>query len=262
MLPTPEIRVWSSSSRLTPEVRFRSRATKWSSSNAGSIGSRAMCAISWGSTAPPAEIASPPNIRWSTNLSSVRSSRVRRTLRCRSGGAAAGWTSIWPLIPRWARSASSLSSGSQRYFPRRCALITCRPVSWAAKSAGPPACRRTGRGWKTSTAVIVCPTTRRSRPSRTTSTSGSSGTSADWTGQRGVGLDRIGVERIRVLFRDGAVGGLRGLLLGLLLGAAGAVPVELVADADPRGEGLLVVGTVVLDDVLRHAEGVLGVPEY
>ena len=31
-----------------------------------------MCAISGGSSAPPSETASPPNIRWSTNLSSRR----------------------------------------------------------------------------------------------------------------------------------------------------------------------------------------------
>ena len=70
MLPTPEMRFWSSSWRLIPEARRRTFATNASSSNSGSSGSRAMCAISGGSSAPPAETDSPPNIRWSTNLSS------------------------------------------------------------------------------------------------------------------------------------------------------------------------------------------------
>src|SRR4051812_48630117 len=57
---------------------------------------------------------------------------------------------------------------------------------------------------------------------------------------------------------DRAVGGLGGLLLSLLLGAAGAVAVEPLAHADLRGEDLLVVGSGVLDDVLGDSEGMLG----
>src|SRR6476661_7768037 len=249
MLPTPDTTVWSSRIRLTPEARRRTAATNASSSNSGSTGSRAMWAISGGSSAPPGETDSPPNIRWSTNRSSPAPCSVNRTRRCRSSGAPTGCTSICPLIPRWPRTASPLSSGSQRYLPRRRAASTVRSVVSAAKSAAPARCRRTGRGWSTSTRSMRRPTTCASRPRRTTSTSGSSGTVE---GPGSAGGD------VAVRGGDGDVGRLGGLLLGFLLGAAGAVAVEGLADLDLRGEGLLVVGALVLDDVLGHAEGVLG----
>src|SRR4051794_23756401 len=87
---------------------------------------------------------------------------------------------------------------------------------------------------------MVRPTTCDSRPRRTTSTSGSSGT--------GVGV--AGGD-------DRDVSGLRCLLLGFLLRAAGAVTVELVADLHLGREDLLVIRPLVLDDVLRDSEGVL-----
>ena len=59
MLPIPLTSVWSSSARLTPLVLLRSRVTKASSSNSGSSGSRAMCAIVEGSSAPPATTSRP-----------------------------------------------------------------------------------------------------------------------------------------------------------------------------------------------------------
>src|SRR5512145_2471656 len=280
MFPTPEIRVWSRRRRLTPDVRRRTRSTKRSSSNSGSMGSRAMWAISAGSSAPPGERESPPNIRWSTNRSSSASAlpacspsgppeRAKRTRRWRSMGAETGCTSICPLIPRWARSASPLSSGSQRYFPRRRAASTVRPVRDAAKSSGPARWRRTGRGWKTSTATKVRPTTCASRPARTTSTSGSSGKASavgvgGGLGRRRLGTDTAGCGLLHdcaycgtALRGDRPVGGLGGLLLGLLLRPAGAETVERVTDLHLRGEGLLVVGPLVLDDVLGDAERVL-----
>src|SRR3954454_2814233 len=259
MFPTPLTRVWSSRSRLTPAVRRRTRPTNASSSNAGSNGSRAMWAISGGSSAPPAETASPPNIRWSTKRSSSAPS-PRRTRRWRSSGAPGTWTTSCPLMPRWPRRASPLSSGSHRYFPRRRAPSIRRPVSAVAKPAGPRWSRRTGRGCRTATEEIVRPTTWRSSPSRTVSTSGSSGTSVG-SGRAGLGrLDGRRGHRVGDAQGAGqlAVRRLRGGLLGLLLGAADAVAVALLADPDLRGERLHVVGAVVLDEVLRHPEPVLG----
>src|SRR6478672_2822748 len=275
MLPTPDTRPWSSSCRLIPDVRRRTRRTNSSSSNSGSRGSRAMWAISVGSSAPPAETDRPPNMRWSTNRSSLpragegrapskgllssAPSSERRTRRWRSLGASGGCTSSCPLMPRWPSSASPLSSGSQRYLPRRRAALIRRPSSAAAKPAGPRRSRRTGRGWSTSTRVIVAPTTWRSSPARTTSTSGSSGTvSAGSVGHDGAARGARGGVLDAEVGGDLAVRRLGGGLLGLLLRPAHAVAVEGVADPDLGGEGLHVVGAVVLDDVLGDAEAVLG----
>src|SRR5215203_2956741 len=63
MLPTPEMRVWSRIARLTPVCRCRSRLVNPSASNSGSSGSRAMCAISGGSSAPSSLNDMPPMIR-------------------------------------------------------------------------------------------------------------------------------------------------------------------------------------------------------
>src|SRR4051794_8502967 len=246
MLPTPLTRPWSSRSRFTPAVRRRRRATNATSSNAGSSGSRAMCAISVGSSAPPSAKDRPPNIRWSTNRSSGPPSANRnRTRRWRSSAASAGCTSIWPLMPRWPSRASPVSRGSHRYLPRRRASENVRPVSRATKSSGPARCRRTGRGWSTSTAATGRWSTCASSPRRTTSTSGSSGT-LPVRGARGGG--------VAVLVGERAVRRLGGLLLGLLLRATDTVAVRPVADAHPCGEGLLVVGALVLDQVLGDAE--------
>src|SRR4051812_25776435 len=257
MLPTPETRFWSRSWRLTPELRRRTRRTTSSPSNSGSRGSRAMWAISGGRSAPPAETDRPPNIRWSTKRSSRPSSApssASRTRRCRSSGASGGWTSSCPLMPRWPSRASPLSSGSQRYLPRRRAASIRRPVSAAANPAGPRRSRRTGRGCRTSTRTIVAPRTCRSTPARTTSTSGSSGT-ALVRGGRGVAGE--GLAETEAL-GDLAVRSLRGGLLGLLLRPADAVAVEALAHADLGGEGLHVVRALVRDDVLGHPEAALG----
>src|SRR3954447_18232164 len=177
MLPTPEMRVWSSSARFTPVCRRRSAATNSSSTNAGSTGSRAMCEISRGNSAPPGERARPPNVRWSTKRSSGPSSSNRnRIRRWVSSGALAGCSSICPDMPRCPTMAASSSSGSHRYLPRRRAPVTVRPATAAAKSSGPATCRRTARGCMTSAPAIRRPVTHLSRPSRTVSTSGSSGT--------------------------------------------------------------------------------------
>src|SRR3954452_18906290 len=234
-----------------------------------------MWAISGGSSAPPSETARPPNIRWSTKRSSTgrlpgsdsrragsrtSAERARRTRRWRSSGTPGRCTTSWPLIPRCPSSASPLSSGSQRYLPRRRAPSIRRPVSAEAKPAGPRWSRRTGRGCRTATEEIVRPTTWRSSPSRTVSTSGSSGTSV---GSGLAGLGRLDGRRgHRVGDAQGAgqlaVRRLRGGLLGLLLGAADAVAVALGADPDLRGERPHVVGAVSLDEVLGHPKPVLG----
>src|SRR3954447_24079334 len=270
MLPTPETIVWLSRIRLMPDALRRTRRTKAASSNSGSSGSRAMWTSSGGSSAPVGENDRPPNIRWSTNRRSMGPScsvgpSRNRTRRCRSGGASAGWTSSWPLMPRCARRASPLAwegsaRGSQRYFPRRRAAVNTRPVSRAAKSSGPGRCRRRGRGCSTSTESMVRSRTCAASPRRTTSTPGSSGTGGGSCsvalvthGGRAHGLGAAGQ-----LVGKGAVRRLRRLLLGLLLRPADAVAVQPVADPDLGGEGLHVVGPGVLDDVLRHPEVVLG----
>ena len=127
------------------------------------------------------------------------SSKRSRTRRCGLvGRARARGPASWPLMPRWASSASPASSGSQRYLPRRRAASSVRPVSAAAKSAPPvdvPADRRGVQDLDRS--VIRRPTTQCSSPRRTISTSGSSGT-----------LSRA--RRPTVLVLVGLVGGVGG----------------------------------------------------
>src|SRR3954451_3778728 len=292
MLPTPLIRLWSSRARFSPVRRRRSAAANRSSSNAGSSGSRAMWATGTGTASRPSPTsstsASPPKVRWSTKRSSWSSSRMR-TRRWVSSGASGGRTSSWPLMPRWASRASPAacspsvpcvpsmpsapagpdvpavpsvpppaSSGTHRYLPRRWATPRRRPTRRARKSAAPGPCRRTARGWRTSTSAMRRPVTHASRPRRTTSTSGSSGTSA-----RGLGLAAaVGAASVA----DGLAAGGRGagaqrpprrrrrLLLGFLLAAAGAAAVGPAGDVHHGGEHLLVVGPGLADGVVGHAQ--------
>ena len=86
---------------------------------------------------------------------------------------------------------------------------------------------------------MVRPVTWAASPRRTTSTSGSSGTS-------GRGLGRVrGQRRVRVG---------RSLLLGVLLRPPDTGAPHLVADVGVGGEGLVVVGTLVARAVLDRAE--------
>src|SRR5215212_9511706 len=143
-------------------------------------------------------------------------------------------------MPRWATRASPVgvpsgsASGIHRYLPRRRAAVSVRPVSAAVKCSVPSRWRRTARGWHTSTAATVRPATQRSRPRRTTSTSGSSGTAAQ------PAPDPAGAVGQR------APGGLCGLLLGGLLRASGTAAVDGAGEDDGGGEGLGVVGAGVL----------------
>ena len=111
---------------------------------------------------PEHPLVDEPELRASAR--SARGEHGTRTRRCRSSGTPGGCTSIWPLMPRWPRRASPLSRASQRYLPRRWAAVNVRPVSRAAKSAGPARWRRTGRGCSTSTETIGRPRTWASRP--------------------------------------------------------------------------------------------------
>src|SRR5919106_2999751 len=243
MLPTPEINIWSRRARLIPVRRRRNARANAPSSNAGSSGSSAMWVISVGTPSSVVrDMASPPNVRWSTNRNcGSPSSNPMRTRRWGSSGTDDDSISIWPLIPRWASRAVSPSSiGSQRYLPRRLAATGRAPVNAATKSTAPGAWRRTARGWSTSTSLILRPTTNRSRPRRTTSTSGSSGT-----------------RRVRV-GAQGTPGGLGGLGLGLLLAAAPPDSVDGSTDDGRRGEDLGVVGSLFGDAIVGHAEHALG----
>ncbi len=179
MLPTPLISDWSSRARLIVDRLRRSARWKASSSKSGSSGSRAMCAMTSGR---PSGVLSwsdrPPKVRWSTKRSSVSRASVKRARmrRCFSSGAACGCTSSWPLMPRWARIDWSVSSrGSHRYLPRRLGVPMRWPFRRSAKSSPPARWRRTARGCSTSTSATVRWATHRSRPRRTTSTSGNSG---------------------------------------------------------------------------------------
>ena len=116
-----------------PELR-----TVAARSNSGSNGSRPMCATSAGSSAPPGERDSPPNIRWSTKRSPGSPSVNRtRTRVLGASGAASSSSRNWPLIPRWASTASPSVNGSQRYLPRRFGSAKVRPSSCWAKSSAP-----------------------------------------------------------------------------------------------------------------------------
>src|SRR4051812_4005280 len=247
MLPTPPISVWSSRARLTSVCRRRRAALNASASNDGSSGSIAMCASRGGMPSPvDSSTASPPKVRWSTKRSSRPPSvKVTRARRWTSSGCDGFSTSSWPLMPRCPTSARSLgvpsgsASGSHRYLPRRWAAVNVRPVSAATKWSMPSRCRRTARGWRTSTAATVRPATHCSSPRRTTSTSGSSGTLSALRGQ-------------------GPPRGLGGLLLGGLLRAAGALAVDGAGQQHRGGEGLRVVGAVVGDRVAGRPEPAAG----
>ena len=110
----------------------RSRATASARSNSGSNGSRPMWATSAGSSAPPGESDSPPNMRWSTKRSpGPPSAKSNSTRVLGANGASASSSRNWPLIPRWASTASPSVSGSQRYLPRRRGSAKVRPTSCA-----------------------------------------------------------------------------------------------------------------------------------
>ena len=176
-----------------PGRRTRRRRTS------GSSGSRAMWAISGGSSAPPAETASPPNIRWSTKRSSGRAApsrakrhpqvplvggagrldqhlaahaEVGRAGRRRCRAAARGTCRGAGRRRRGDRSARRRSpSGPRGVAPHRARVQhldrarSVRPTTWRSSPAGRPRPRaaraRVGSGRRSSSAGRRRPRLRR-----------------------------------------------------------------------------------------------------
>src|SRR5579862_4810539 len=131
-------------------------------------------------------------------------------------------------MPRWITSVSLLSSVRSRYLPRRPTDLMVRPSSSARKCFA-LGCRRTERPFETATALTFLFTTSLARSSRRVSTSGSSGTAL---------LRAQFVQRLP-----------RGLLLGVLLGAAAPRPALDTVHEHHRLELAVVVRPGAHDDV-------------
>ena len=239
MLPMPETRDWSSRARLTPLSGAASAAPRRRPGRSPARRGRGRCGRPSSGTAAVGAAAAgrapgPPKVRWSTKRScGPPSSKSNRACRCFSSGASAASTSSWPLMPRWTIRASSPSSASQRYLPRRDAAATVTPVRRAARSSGPATCRRATRraeelrarrcaGRRRGPAGPAgrprprgAQAPRRRRPSALAASRRASGAALGAPAQLGPGH-------------------LGGLLLGLLLAAAVALAEHLVAD-DRRG---------------------------
>ena len=212
----------------------------------------------------PVETSRPPNIRWSTKRSSRRAVVRRRTGSGPAGGARRGRRSAGRgagrSCPRWPSRASPSSSGSQRYLPRRRARLTGGPVSAVGEvgGAGEVAADRArvqhldvGDGAADDVAGEAAP------DDLDLGQLGHGGRGSARRRGRG-SATVVGAARAAARGSSRVQASLGGLLLGFLLaparrrGRSGRV-----ADADLGGEGLRVVGAVVLDDVLGHAERVL-----
>ena len=218
MLPMPDTSVWSSSARLISLLRRRARPNRVDRT-AGRTG-RARCGR------PPTEpgrpgrcptsrsSCRPPKVRWSANRSSARPSSAKRirTCRCVSSGARRGWTRSCPLMPRWATSSASrrrpvAATGTCRGArPRQTAPRPAAP----RRSSAPAGCRRTARGWLTSTERSCGP-----RPTREPVTNGLDLGQFRHSGGQ---ARRPGRRRSAVIARQAGLG--RGLL-GFLLAAPG-----------------------------------------
>ena len=178
-----------------------------------------------GSSAPPGDRDSPPNMRWSTKRSSGSPSAkpeqhpgVGHHGRRRPGPAGTGRSS-----PGGPATASPSVSGSQRYLPRRRGSAKVRPASEAAKSSAPgqvptdrPGVQHLHRG---------------------DPAAGDPGgqTAADDLdlGQLRHQVSERRRGRCRASALEGREGHGRGVLLGLLLVAAGTGAVALVVDLRP-----------------------------
>ena len=224
MLPTPEIRVWSSSSRLMPAVRRRTRAdervvvelrVERVAGDVGDLGRQLGSAR-----------RRPTGRRTSAGRRSAgprRPSAERREPRP-AGGARPGSAS---------RGCTSELAAHAEVAEQRVAAVERQPEVLAASAGGhdPAAGERGGEAGRAARVPayrarvqhrrptsMVRPTTWRSRPSRTVSTSGSSGTRSVGQAAGRRATPRVAAEL--------AVRRLRGGLLGLLLGAADAVAVD------------------------------------
>ena len=254
MLPTPETRVWSSSARLIALSLRRTRRDDGRARRRPGRAGRGRCARSSSGmpSASRSASASPPNVRWSTKRSSRAVVGEARTGPAGASrrGAPAGCDEQLAAHPEVAEERRRrCRAASQRYLPRRRAAATRRPV----ERGGEVVRRRRGggghrarvqhstRGDGAADDVVARGRGGRPRPR---------GARARAVAGRPVGSDvgRRRGRRRRALER--VPGRLGGLLLGLLLGPARAVAVDRVADDDLRGEGLLVVRALLVDEVL------------
>ena len=161
---------------------------------------------------PASSTASPPNVRWSTNRSSRPPSvKVNRARRCVSSGSDGFSTSSWPLMPRWptrARAGRRAVGLGERQPEVLAAPVRggerCGRSARRRSASAPSRCRRTARGW--------C------------DLDGGDGAAGDPLLQAApdhLDLGQLG-HGVRPRTAQRAPGGLGGLLLGGLLGAAGA----------------------------------------
>ena len=151
----PETSCWSSSARLIPVRLRRIRATRLGqvelgvervAADVGDLGGQFGAARGEGEAAEHPLVDEPEL--------GVRRRRSRTAPGCWAAGARrVGSSRNWPLIPRWASTASPSVSGSQRYLPRRRGYGEGPAGQAASRSPSAPGrWRRTGRGCSTSTA--------------------------------------------------------------------------------------------------------------
>ena len=204
MLPTPLTRFWSSSTRFTPEARRARASRNASSSKAGSSGSRAMCGDlrrdrlrAHGPVTPGGEAG---DLAVGGRHEPVDGERAERALvdEVDAELAVLGMLEVQAdarvtVVARMVgRSQQQLAAHAEvaddRALARRSATTgTCRGArrprygprsASASKSPDAASCRVRARASSTSTAATRAPVTAGASPARTTSTSGSSGTSA------------------------------------------------------------------------------------
>src|SRR6266540_1061690 len=257
MLPRPDTNFWSMSSGFSFDARWARNSPKACHVNVSSSGSMAM----WSSSR-----TFPRSSDAVTNISpKVRGSMNRRSPPCWNvittwvwGGN--GWRFVarmnCPLIPKCTTSTSPPSRCMRMYLPLRSIFVILRDSRREPNSRRTPrlpglACRRMARRafglGRTSTPLIRFPTTSFSRSRRMTSTSGSSTALLPLLG----GSTHARGDQLR----EGLAGG---LLLGLLLRAAPALPPLLPGQVDRRRELLRVVGPPRDHPVLGHRSNVLG----
>ena len=244
MLPTPEIRLWSSRARLISVRRRRRAATNASSEKTGSIGSRAMCAISaWAAPPRPAETDSPPKVRWSTKRSSGPSS------------ANSDPDAQVRLVRRAGRAQQQLA-GHAQVADHRVAAVQGQPQVLAPPTdvgdrSGRPAGRRSRPARQVPayrprvahpTAAIRRPTTHGPALAGRSPPRAAQAPTAPASASRG--RPRRRRPRLRLGPRGASVvgehppGRLGGPLLGLLLAAALRPAVSVAGDHHPGGERL------------------------
>ena len=259
MLPIPDTTVWSSSARLSSVRRRRIAATASSSGERGSSGSRAMCATGAGSrlAAHRGDQGCDREAAERALVDEPQLAGRRRRRRAGSAGASrpAGRpvaTSICPLMPEVREHgvdpAPAIERQPQVLAPPTGRGDRARRPDAAAKSPPPSRCRRTARGWRTSTRAMVRPTTWSARPRRTTSTSGSSGTAQPRSAPV---PDAASAVRVRQA-------SWAAFCSASFLVRPSPEPQRAAADDRRGGEQLGVVRALFGDPVLGHAEAARG----